>query len=311
MNEQRFFLFVLALCLHCLVATNVSATTVSAFSSMSVSAWRKAISDTTTPLVGAKAIEAVDVLVEKLSGIDPDTRDALAYETIAFWLHGKHAPDTATMIHLFNKLLPQITIGLGAMEDDRTFQRSFTTLALKEVVAADLTRRFLNAEQIASAVTRSVTSLQKETDLRGHVPSKGWAHARAHQADLVRILARHTLLTDVQHQELLDALLAVVERNNAAWRWGEDARIAAAITWLLQRESGSAISHRTVETWAERVLKIQREFWAGSYNDETYLRLRAQISVMTHLATRISHPTSKPHTNATAKKLIEAVQRLQ
>lgn len=305
------FLTLFALCWFDITANISNAAGARSFSTLDVAAWRKLLSDPNAPLVGVRGIEAADVLVDKLASLNPEIRDVLAYETIAFWVHGKQAPDNATMIYLFNRLMPQTMIALGASEDDRTFQRSFATLTLKEVVAADLTRRFLNADQISALATHVVTQLQAENDWRGYVANKGWAHTRAHQADLVRILARHSLLSDAQHLDVLNAQLGVVARATSGWRWGEDARIAAAITWLLQRDSGNLNAMLAVDAWTDRVLKMRDEFWRGRYNDEAYLRLRAQISVMTHVATRLSHPTSKSHTNATAKKLIEAVQRLQ
>lgn len=74
--------------------------------------------------------------------------------------------------------------------DDRTLRRSFSLLDLSVLAAYDLKTPFTSQSAYRETLAVGIDSLAGERDLRGFEPGKGWVHATAHAADLLKFLAR-------------------------------------------------------------------------------------------------------------------------
>jgi hypothetical protein len=76
-----------------------------------------------------------------------------------------------------------------------------------------------------------------ERDTRGYVPEKGWAHATAHTADLLGVLAAHPALATTDLERILTAIanqLAIPTTH--VYINEEDERLAAATIAVLSRD---------------------------------------------------------------------------
>ena len=140
------------------------------------------------------ANQAMPPLAMELAGfvtsIDSELRDNFGYEILANWIHRSGKLSAGDFDALRKAFMPYALAGIGESGTNTVFTRSFALLNLKELAAADLKTPYLTQASFDELFELALTALSTEKDLRGYVPEKGWAHATAHGADLLRILAR-------------------------------------------------------------------------------------------------------------------------
>ena len=132
-------------------------------------------------------VELTTELTVMLGDPDPHVRDGLAYPTLATWV-GEGVYDDL-LEGLGDGMASGLTVGLGEDGTDTVFRRSFSALVLAECVARATERGLLPDEVVLRWGDRLAGWLVRERDLRGYVPGKGWAHAVAHGADALGVLA--------------------------------------------------------------------------------------------------------------------------
>src|SRR6266540_4169251 len=120
-------------------------------------------------------------------------------------------------------MLDNLHIGLGERDTDSVFLRSYSTLVLMEVVAYDNAHPFLGQGEAAGLLDQVLEYLRKERDLRSWVEGPGWAHAVAHTADLLMMLARNLQLGSVELERF------VRPSGHDSWRAVYESPIASAI----------------------------------------------------------------------------------
>jgi hypothetical protein len=189
----------------------------------------KAIAETKdrAPPAGTTAAALVPELIEYLGSPDPVRRDRIGYEQLAFWI----SRDVLTADEV-RAVMQQLVANLAGPLDapDGVFRRSFSALVLAEVANRDRKRPFLTVDERRALLAAAVAYAGRETDLRGHVGAKGWAHAAAHTADLLAQLAQLTGLTDDDRAQVYDAVAALTTRRHGAiYAYGEDGRLAVAV----------------------------------------------------------------------------------
>ena len=125
---------------------------------------------------------AIQLLVEMnplLASTDPVLRDDVAYSAAERWILREHRlspADLRTLLQLWTKNLDE---GLGTAGDDRVFTRSFSALSLSAIAAADLSSPFLSETELRAFFNRMLDYFQRERDLRGFDPVRGWMHSVA------------------------------------------------------------------------------------------------------------------------------------
>jgi len=76
-----------------------------------------------------------------------------------------------------------------------------------------------------------------ERDLRGYVPDQGWAHAIAHAADLLWVLAQSRHLAAPDLERILDVIAKrITTAVEHVYLYNEDQRLAFAAMAVLQRD---------------------------------------------------------------------------
>ena len=143
-------------------------------------------------------------LTTMLGSPDPHMRDGLAYPTLATWIDRGVYDDLIT--GLGDGMAAGLTVGLGERDTDTVFRRSFSVLVLAECIDRTNTEDLLPARKVLDWGDRIASWLLREQDLRGYVPEKGWAHAVAHGADAIGVLARSTHLGLHELTVLLDVI---------------------------------------------------------------------------------------------------------
>ncbi|EQD47955.1 hypothetical protein B2A_08205, partial [mine drainage metagenome] len=130
-----------------------------------------------------------------------------------------------------------LSAGLGRASDDSVFLRSYSTLVLCAIVERDLIHPFLRSVEYRRILSSALRLLDREKDLRGFVPGKGWAHTLAHLADLFDSLVKSPHLQDQDLQRILKSIAKRLLRpTSTVLGYGEPVRLAKAVITLLNRE---------------------------------------------------------------------------
>ena len=206
-----------------------------------------------------------ELLFSYLGSTDPELRDEIAYIVYANWLKRDLYSGEAIQSHI-DFLLSNLEKGIGETDSDTVFLRAFSILLLAEIVHTDNKKSLLEEDQVKRILEKGLWYLQAERDPRGHVPVKGWAHALAHTADLLLVLAHNR---NTEGADLLNMLNAVsdkmVHSTKHVYIHGEDDRLASAVIEILRRD---LISLEKVEVWICSLTSPNGMTWKGAYIDE-------------------------------------------
>jgi hypothetical protein len=206
-----------------------------------------------------------EIIFSYLSSTDPELRDDIAYIVYANWLKRKKFSGEAVRSHV-DKLLANLDKGIGEAESDTVFLRAFSILLLAEIVHNDNKQPLLDRHEVAKILEKGIWYLGAEKDPRGYVPVKGWAHALAHTADLMLVLARNRFIDAGDLWSLLATISnKMIHPTNHIYIHGEDERLAAAVVEVFRRD---AISLNQVDGWANSFIKPEGKDWIRASMDE-------------------------------------------
>lgn len=222
-------------------------------------------------------------LTRMLGDTNPEARDGTAYPTLAAWV-GRGVYDDL-LSGLGDGMAAGLGVGLGERDTDSVFRRSFSALVLAECIERDNARSLLPPAKILDWGDRVTGWLVRERDVRGFIPGRGWAHAVAHGADAVGMLAESphfglnelTVLLDVIADRLL--LETPVPLTS-----GEPDRLALATMTILRRR---LVPLRIIEPWLARLTaaatptgSTEHDPYLTTANPEAFLRaLHIQVAL--------------------------------
>lgn len=224
---------------------------------MQKSFWQSII-DKNFALPADKTIEDLTPeLLAALGSTDPELRDTLAYPILASWIDsGRYDPE-----HLREMLVQMqrnLGTGLGESGTDSVFLRAFSTLVICEIVSYDTNNHFLAIEELHTLLETAINTLEGEQDLRGHIPTTGWAHAVAHMSDLLGQLALHP---EIQAPELEQILMAIATKLCQpvphVYIYLEDERLALATIFALRR---NLLQTDFLNRWLEQLTSVGEPF---------------------------------------------------
>ena len=231
---------------------------------------------------GALALEIADLAAET----DPMLRDNCGYEILADWIYRKNLLTGEQLEGLCRKLLPAMTFRIGESEGDAVFQRSFSVLYMSLLAAQDLRKPFLSPAAFKETLDNALRCYAEEKDLRGYVPKKGWAHATAHVADLLKFLARNPQLSTEDQKRIVAAVWQRCRTAPSVFVWGEDARMAAALLSIVDRKD---FNESVFDGWFRALIAENKELCRGPNIDTAaYVSVRTQTNVLAHLAAKIA-----------------------
>jgi hypothetical protein len=198
--------------------------------------WRAIVQERYAP-PGSEDIAALTgELVDMLASPEPERRDDIAYSTLANWIYQRKIIGGDALRSLTDRLLANLTQGIGERDTDGVFRRSFSALTLAAVVARDNGDSVLDADQWHRIEQAALVYLAAEQDVRGYDFDKGWMHSAAHTADLLRFLGRSSRLDAAGQTRLLGAIGQKLVTAPVVFTHGEDERFARAILSLVNRK---------------------------------------------------------------------------
>jgi hypothetical protein len=232
--------------------------------------------------VGRLALEIVDLA----GNPDPALRDECGYDILAAWAYGKNLLTSEELEAVRRKLIPGMIDHIGQSGDLTIFRRSFSALYMSILAAQDTRRPFLTDSTFHETLSTALKCYAMERDLRGYTTENGWAHATAHVADLLKFLGRNTHLTTVDQQTIVRGIVERCRTFPSVFVWGEDARIAAALSSLINRKD---FDRSAFEDWFAKVIKENKVLWKAPKLDPAgYVRVRTQTNVLAQLAARLA-----------------------
>ncbi|WP_395692538.1 DUF2785 domain-containing protein [Nocardioides sp.] len=188
-------------------------------------------------------------LTRMLGDPDPALRDGIAYPTLTTWIDRGVYDDL--LGGLGDGMAVGLQVGLGETGTDTVFRRSFSALVLGECIARDNARPLLASGKILEWGDRVATWLLRERDLRAFVPARGWAHAVAHGADTLAVLAQSPHLAQPELTVVLDVIAdRVLLPVDRLFTSGEPDRLAFATMNVLRR---NVVPLRVLEPWVRRL----------------------------------------------------------
>lgn len=153
-------------------------------------------------------------LLPNLHSTDLVLRDKLSY-IILIQLLDKGLLDSETVAEILRLIVSDdyLLHDVGEVESDSVFGRSFSALIVAAVLIVDARDPQVPTKDIHLAIEKTISYAYAESDYRGYVDGKGWAHAVAHTADALGACAQHPAVTADERSKILDAIghLATVD----------------------------------------------------------------------------------------------------
>ena len=272
-------------CCAILIAALQPVLSISAAGETHSAAFWKAIKDHNFAVPSQKSAGALALEIADLAAsTDPSLRDGCGYETLAAWIYRDNLLTGEHLETLRRKLLPAMIFHIGESDNDTVFARSFSALYMSILAAQDLRKPFLSATAFKETLDTALRCYAEEKDLRGYVPVKGWAHATAHVADLLKFLARSPHLSAEDQKRIVNGVSQRCRTAHLVFTWGEDARMAAALLSIVDRKD---FDDSPFKTWFQALNTENKELWKSPAIDaEAYASVRAQANVLAHLAAK-------------------------
>lgn len=232
-----------------LFVTSVAASSAAAAADHDIAFWRAVVTARYAPPAGEDVSALTTELAEMLASPDPERRDDIAYSTLANWIFTRKIVTGAALGSLTDRLLANLTNGVGERDTDGIFRRSFSALTLAAIAARDNAEPVLDAAAWHRIEQAALAYVAAEQDLRGYDPDKGWMHSAAHTADLLRFLGRSRHLDIAGQARFLTAIGTKLTTVPNVLTHGEDERLARALLSIVNR---SDFDHAAFAVWLEK-----------------------------------------------------------
>lgn len=233
--------------------------TESAKSGHSKEFWRKIAQDNYRLPAGESATSLIQELAGLLGSPDPELRDEFGYAISASWIYRDHLFAPNEVERLARVYEDNLKAGVGETGGDSVLRRSFSALVLSTIAALDNKQTTLSDDAFRTLLDSSLNYMAAERDLRGYDPEKGWLHATAHTADLLKFLGRSPRLRSSDQGRILDAIGGKLKGNGRPFVFGENERMAAAVLSLVLRKDSD---EPAFEAWLNRLVKEGEGLWS-------------------------------------------------
>jgi len=228
--------------------------------------WRQIIRDKYRLPAGESPVALIDELNSYLSSPDPELRDTFGYDIAASWIYRDRLLSATDIRRLVGWYEGNLKSGIGKQGDDSIFLRSFSALSLSSIAALDNKQAVLSQDEFRDLLIAAINYMNAERDLRGYDPQKGWMHATAHTADLLKFLGRDPRLAITDQDTILDVISAKLHGDGHVFVFGENERMAAAVLSLIRRKD---FDRKYFESCLAKVNKQNEGLWSRPQLDVT------------------------------------------
>jgi hypothetical protein len=214
---------------------------------------------------GYTAEQLTPELLGYLGSPDPELRDDFTLPILAYWMYrGQYS--LADLRKIIIRLGENLTAGIGEDGTDNVFLRSFSALLLAEMVNFDNKHPYLEENEVRMLLLQALAYLGSEQDGRGYITGKGWAHACAHTADWLMVLARSRHIGAADLERILKGISAkILSINNPVYIHDEDERLVNAVGEVLNRD---ALTLELYSTWLDGLAHPAGFTWEQAFLTE-------------------------------------------
>lgn len=179
--------------------------------------------------------QIVQSMMLHIGSLDSELRDDLIYGSFYDLILEKNLLEHSLLTELLDySLNNSLNKGIEESESDLVFTRTFTSLLIALILHRDNADDFLSEHKINDCKDQLLAYLSAETDVRGYVPGKGWAHSVAHMADAINKLVKNPKLNKDSYSEIISTLWNAVLQENYAFIHNEDERVLVPIFTMLE-----------------------------------------------------------------------------
>lgn len=219
----------------------------------------------------------LDELLLHIGSTDPELRDGLVYPQLATYI-SSDALTVAEAEQIFDFILSGhgLMYRMGTSDATAVLTRSFSALALAELLVMDKTRQVLTQSQLDRLSTHLQTYLEQERDVRGFIDGFGWAHSMAHIADVYTVWFTHPASRPQEEIGAIDAMIRQLTRSDYLYIDEEADRMVTA--WLQACRHGLSEDvllqriERTIQEWLESDVKWGDAEWTTYRNVKQMLQ---------------------------------------
>lgn len=220
----------------------------------------------------------VKSMIKHIGSTDSELRDQLIYSSFFQLIIEKNQLEHELLNELLDLCLKYLLFyGIGEIGTDTIFTRSFTVLLIALILYRDNKDDFLSQDMVYKIKDKLIDYINSESDLRGYVSVKGWAHSIAHVADAFDELVKNPKINREHYLEILKSLLNKVLVSNSVYLHDEDERILIPIIEMLN----NGLEPKEIENFIQNIpieLKTQKEkidgekYWFLFANCKTFLK---------------------------------------
>ncbi|MED3553686.1 DUF2785 domain-containing protein [Cytobacillus praedii] len=221
----------------------------------------------------------MDSLIEKMLGsigsIDSELRDKLIYNTFGKLIMEDFLT-VKQMHHIIDICYKNLFFDIGQKASNTVFTRSFSALVIALIIEKDREKRFLSDDIILKLINGSIEYLNLETDIRGYVEEKGWAHSIAHGADLLSETIRHPLFNTKFSYKCLETIkhcLFKESTDDTPYVDDEEERLIFAVEALMEK----GITSNEIESWVVELSNELNELLENEGYSLNFFRKRSNV----------------------------------
>ena len=269
--------------------------------------WRAIVENECNVPDGYTPSKLLPELFENLGSLDSELRDDLTLTILSNWLETRKFT-TEEMVGLIDPLKENLKIGLGENGTNSVFQRTFSVITLAELVHVDNKDPYLTHVEVLDILEAGLEYLEKERDLRGYVPVRGWAHAVAHTADLLMVLSRSEHCSERELRIILESISArLINSGHALYTHDEDERLVNVLMELLNR---NLVSPHSLTNWVKSLSLAETGGWKDAYLDPSGNMARHNVKTfLRSLHYRlVKAETAPPHSDILIASLREGLK---
>lgn len=222
-------------------------------------------------------VDAYELSLEMLNNIgsvDPVLRDSLIFNMLQkVIIYKKISYEQMKEILRLCLSEEHLFYGLGKIDDDSVFNRTFTILVVGDIININnnVEKEFLNKEEVLYVYKKVMEYFEKEKDYRGYVEVKGWAHSSAHTADTLCSLAESKF---IGYKELMEMLVIIKDKiciDTYAYINEEDERLINTFMSIYNR---NIVQNEDIINWIYSFQNVEEN---GKYPNKEYLRENRKV----------------------------------
>lgn len=205
------------------------------------------INDSSYDLQQIELTNLIEFMLENIGNTNPYIRDSLIYAGFCELILNEKITLDHTISILKTCIDEQhLYLNIHMFEkNDAVFVRSFSALVIDLILIKDIENRALPQDLIIETLKKGGNYLNFETDYRGYVSKKGWAHSVAHGSDLLTRVISHPLSDEIISISNCLSTIKKCLHTDYAYIDDEDERIMAVIDTLVEKE----LSDENLKIW--------------------------------------------------------------